>query len=187
MRPPEGILTCQTDYCPGCVWPTVCLGEAYAACPPHLPAKKKAWWGSQPFSFCYLTAPWKKSHDEPRQSKQRHHFASKGPSSQSYGFSSSHVWMWELDHKEGWALKNCCFWTVVLKKILESPLNRKEIQPFHPKGNQPLIFTGRTDAEVEMPTLCPSDEKIWLTGKDSDAGKDGRQKEKGEAEDEMVR
>ena len=90
--------------------------------------------------------------------------------------------MWELDHKEGWALKNCCFQTVVLKKTLESPLNCKEIQSVHPKGNQPWIFTGRTDAEVEVPKLWPPDEKIQLTGNDSDAGKDGRQKEKNEGE-----
>ena len=99
-------------------------------------------------------APWKKSYDQPRQhiKKQWHYFASKGLSSHSYGFSSSHVWMWELDHKESWVPKNWCFWTVVLK-TLESPLDFKEIQPVHPKGNQSWIFTGRTDAEAEAPVL----------------------------------
>ena len=92
--------------------------------------------------------------------KQRHSFADKGPSSQSYGFSSSHVWMWELDHKEGWTLKNWCFWTVVLEKILESPLDCEEIQPVHPKGNQSWIFIGRTDAEAETPILWPL---MWRT------------------------
>ena len=98
-----------------------------------------------------MLAPWKKNYDQPRQhiKKQRHYFANKGPSSQSYGFSSSHVWMWELDHKESWAPRNWYFWTVVLEKTLESPLHCKEIQPVHPKGNQSWIFTGRTDAETE--------------------------------------
>ena len=100
-----------------------------------------------------MFAPWKKSYDQPRQhiKKQRHYFANKGPSSQSYGFSSSHVWMWELDHKESWALKNWCFWTVVLEKTLESPLDCKEIQPVNPKGNQSWILIGRTDTETEAP------------------------------------
>ena len=101
-------------------------------------------------------------------------------------FSSSHVWMWELDHKESWALKNWCFWTVVLEKTLESPLDCKEIQPVHPKGNQPWIFTGRTDAKAETPILWPPDVKNWLTGKDTDAGKDWRREEKGMTEDEIV-
>ena len=118
--------------------------------------------------------------------KQRHYFANKGLSSQSYGFSSSHVWMWELDHKEGWALNNWCFWTVVLEKTLKSPLGCKEIQPVHPKGNQSRIFIGRTDAEAETPLLWPPDVKNWLTGKDPDAGQDWRQEEKGMTEDEMV-
>ena len=103
-----------------------------------------------------------------------------------YGFSSSHVWMWELDYKEGWAPKNWCFWTVVLQKILESPLDSKEIQPVHPKGNQSWIFTGRTDAEAETPILWPLDVKNWLIGKDFDAGKDWRWEEKGMIEDEMI-
>ena len=100
-----------------------------------------------------MLAPWKNSSIKPRQcfKKQRHHFASKGPYCQSYHFSSSHVWMWELDHKEGWALKNWCFQTVVLQKTLESPLDSKEIKPVNPKGNQPWIFFGRTDAEAEAP------------------------------------
>ena len=102
-----------------------------------------------------MLAPWKESYDQPRQhiQKQRHYFANKGLSSQRYGFSSSHVWMWELDYKERWALKNWCFWTVVLEKTLESPLDCKEIQPVHPKGNQFWIFTGRTDADAETPIL----------------------------------
>ena len=106
--------------------------------------------------------------------------------SQSYGFSSSHVWMWELDHKESWVPKNWCFWTVVLEKTLESPLDCKEIQPVHPKGNQSWIFIGRTDDEAETPILWPLDAKNWLIGKDSDAGKDWRQEEKGTTEHEMV-
>ena len=110
---------------------------------------------------------------------------SKGPSGQSYGFSSSHVWMWELGHKESWAPKNWCFWTVVLEKTLESPLDCKEIQPVHPKGNQSWIFIGRTDAEAETSILWPPEVKNWLTWKDPHAGKDWRQ-EKGTTEDEMV-
>ena len=104
---------------------------------------------------------------KPRQriKKQRHYFAYKGPSSQGYGFSSSHVWMWKLDHKESWALKNWCFWAVVLEKTLESPLDHKEIKPVNPQGNQSWIFTGRTDAEAETPILWPPDAKNWLVGK----------------------
>ena len=115
---------------------------------------------------------WQKSYDKPRQhiKKQRLYFANKGQYSQSYGFSSGHVRMWELDHKEGWTLKNWCFWTVVLEKTLESPLDCKEIQPVHPKGNQHWIFIGRTDAEA--PILWPPDVKSQVIGKDSDAGKD---------------
>ena len=94
--------------------------------------------------------------------------------------------MWELDHKQSWALKNWCFWTVVLEKTLESPLDCKEIKPVNPKGNQSLIFIGRTDAEAETPILWPSDGKNWLLKKDLDAGKDWRQEEKGMTEDEMV-
>ena len=133
-------------------------------------------------------APWKKSHDKPRQHirKQRPHFADKGLSGQSYGFSSSHVWMWELDHKEGWAPRNWCFWTVVLEKTLESPLDRKEIKPVNPKGNKSWVFTGRTDAEAEAPILWPPDVKSWLIGKDPDAGRDWEHKKKGATEAEMV-
>ena len=111
----------------------------------------------------------------------------KGLSSQSYGFSRGHVWMWELDYKKSWALKkNWCFWTVVLEKTLESPLDSKEIQPVRSKGNQSWIFTGRTDAEVETPILWPPDAKNWLFWKDPDAGKDWWWEEKGMTEDEMV-
>ena len=129
-------------------------------------------------------APWKKSYDQSRH--QRHYFVKICPSSQSYGFSSSHVWMWELDYKESWALKNWCFWTVVLEKTLKSPLDCKEIQPVHPKGNQSWIFIGRTDPEAETPILWPPDVNNWLTGKDTDAAKDWRQEEKGTTEDVMV-
>ena len=124
-----------------------------------------------------MLAHWKKSYDQPRQciKKQRHHFADKGPSNQNYGFSSSHVWMWELDYKESWALMSWCFWTVVLEKTLESPLDCKEIKPVNPKGNQPLIFIGRNDAEA--PILWPPDAKKWLIGKDPDAEKDWKQEE----------
>ena len=118
--------------------------------------------------------------------KSRHYFANKGLSSQSYGFLSSHMWIWELDYKENWAPKNWCFWTVVLEKTLESPLDSKEIQPVHPEGNQSWIFIGMTDAEAETLILWPPDEKSWLIGKDPDAGKDWRQEEKGMTEDEMV-
>ena len=98
--------------------------------------------------------------------KHIHYFADRGPSGQIYGFSSSHVWMWELDHKESWAPKNRCFWTVVLEKTLESLLDCKEIQPVHPKRDQSWIFIGRTDAEAETPVLWPPDAKNWLIGKD---------------------
>ena len=112
------------------------------------------WW-LQPWNEKTLT-PWKESYDQPRQhiKKQRHYFVHKGPSSQGYGFSSGHVWMWELDYKESLAQKNWCFWTVVLEKMLESPLDSKEIQPVHPKGNQSWIFIGRTDAEAKTPKLA---------------------------------
>ena len=118
--------------------------------------------------------------------KQRHYFTDKGPSRQSYSFSSSHVQMWKLDHKESWALKIWCFWTVVLEKTLESPLDSKEIQPVHPKGNESWIFIGRTDAKAETRILWPPNVKNWLIWKDPDAGKDWRQEEKGKTEDEMV-
>ena len=129
----------------------------------------------------------KKSYDKPRQciKKQRHDFADKGPSSQSYGFSSGHVRLWELDHKEGWAVENWCFWPVVLEKTLESPLDCKEIKLVNPKGNQSWIFIGRTDAKAEAPTLWPPDakidslakilmvEKIEVGGKGDNRGWDG--------------
>ena len=105
---------------------------------------------------------------------------------QSYGFSSSHVWMWKLDYKESWALKNWCFWTLVLEKTLESPLAFKEIKAVNPNGNQSWTFIGRTDVEAEAPILWPPDVKSWLIGKDPDAGKDWGQEKKGAIEDEMV-
>ena len=119
-------------------------------------------------------------------SRHIHYFADKGPSSQSYDFSSCHVWRWELDHKERWALKNWCFWTVVLEKTLESSLDFKQIHPVHPKGNQSWKFIWRTDAQAEALILWPPDGKNWPIGKDPDAGKDWRQEEKGTTEDEMV-
>ena len=131
---------------------------------------------------------WKKSFDQPRQhiKKQRHYFANKGPSSQGYGFSSGHAWMWELDYKESWASENWCFWTVLLEKTLESPLDCKEIQPVHPKGNQSWVFIGRTDVEAETSIIWPPDVKSWLIGKDPDSGRDWGQEEKGTTEDEMA-
>ena len=115
-----------------------------------------------------------------------HYLADKCPSSQRCGFSSWCVWKWELEDKESWALKYCWFWTVVLGKTLESPLDCKEIKPVNPKGNQSWIFIERTDAEAEAPILWPPVVKNWLIGKDHDAGKDWRQEEKGKTEDEMV-
>ena len=153
---------------------------------------KLYFWGA-PKSLQMVTAAmklkdacWKESYDQPRQHivKQRCYFTNKGPSSQSYGFSSSHVWMWELDYKESWVLKNWCFWILVLEKTLESLLNCSDIQPVHPKGNQSWIFIGRTDAEVETPVLWPPDGKNWLTSKDLDGRKDWRWEEM--TEDEMV-
>ena len=111
--------------------------------------------------------------------KHRNYFANKCPSRQGYGFSSGHVWRWELDYKQSWAPKDWCFSTVVLEKTLESPLDCKEIQPVHPTGNQSWVFIGRTDAEAETLILWPPDAKNWLTGKDPDAGKDWRWEEKG--------
>ena len=130
-----------------------------------------------------------KSYDKPRQhiKKQRHHFADKGPYRQSYGFSNSHVWTWELDHKEAWALKNWCFQIVVLEKTLENHLDWEEIKPVSPKGNQPWIFIGRTDAEAETPIFWLPDAKSRLIEKDLYAGKDWKQMEKWVADDEMVR
>ena len=124
-----------------------------------------------------MLTPWKESYDQPRKhiQKQRLYFANTGPSSQGSG----HVWMWELDYKESWAPKNWRFWTVVLEKTLESPLDCKEIQPVHPKGDQSWVFIGRTNVEAETPILWPADSKSWLIGKDPDAGKDWGQEEKG--------
>ena len=129
-------------------------------------------------------APWKKSYDKPREhiKKQRHHFVNKGPYSQSYGFSSSQVWIWELDHKGGWALKKWCFQTVVLEKTPVNPLDSKEIKLVNPKGNQPWIFIGRTDAEV--PILWPPDAKSWIIGKDPDVRKIEGKRRRGE---QMIR
>ena len=135
-----------------------------------------------------MLTPWKESYDQPRPhiKKQRHYFANKGPSSQGYGFSSAHVWMWEFDGEENWVPKNWCFWTVVLEKTLQSPLDCKEIQPVHPKGDQSWVFIRRTDDEAEMPILWPPHVKSWLIGKDPDAGRDWGQEEKGTTEDEMA-
>ena len=135
-----------------------------------------------------MLTPWKKSYDQPRQhiKKQRYYFANKGQSSQSYDYSSSHVWMWELDHKGSWALQNWCFWTVLLEKTVESPLDCKGIQPVHPKGNQSWIFIGRNDAEAEAPILWLLDVKNSLIRNNPDAGKYWRQEEKGTIEDDMV-
>ena len=142
---------------------------------------EKFYFGGAPKSLQMVTKPMKskdaccleESYDQPRQhiKKQRHYFANKGPSSQSNGFSSSHVWMWELDYKESSVPKNWCFWTVVLEKTLESPMHCKEIQPVHPKGNQSWMFIGRTDAEAETPIFWPPNAKNWLIWKDPDAGK----------------
>ena len=112
--------------------------------------------------------------------------ANKGPSSQYYGLSSGHVWMWGLDYRESWALKNWCFWSLVLEKTLENLLDCKEIQPVHRKGDQSWVFIGRTDVEAEVPILWPPDEKNWLIWKDPDAGKDWRWEEKGTTEGEMI-
>ena len=131
-----------------------------------------------------MLAPWKKSYDKLSNLKSRDiTLPTKVCIVKAMVFP---VLMWELDHKEGWAQKNWCFWTVVLEKILESPLDCKEIQPVNTKGNQSWIFIGRTDVEAEVPILWPSDGMSWLTGKDPDAGKDWRQEEKGTTEDEMV-
>ena len=155
---------------------------------------KTLFWGA-PKSLQMIAAmkfktltPWKESYDQPRQhiKKQRHYFANKGPSSQGNGFSSGHVWMWELDCEESWALKNWCFWTVMLEKTLESPLDCKEIQPVHPKGDQSWVFIGGTDVEAEIPILWPPDAKSWLIWKDPDDEKDWGLEKKGITENEMV-
>ena len=128
-----------------------------------------------------MLTPSKKSYDKRRQcvKKQKHYFTNKSFSSQSYAFSNSHVWMLELDHKESWAPKNWCFWTMVLEKTLESPLDSKDIQTVHTKGNQFWLFIGRTDAIVAAPMHWPPDGKNWLIGKDPDAGKDWRRYRRG--------
>ena len=132
-----------------------------------------------------MLAPCKKSYDKPRQCiKKRDIILPTSLYSQGYGFSSSRVWMWELDHKEGWAPKNWCFWTVLLEKTIARPLDSKEIKPVNPKGKECWIFIGRTDAEALI--LWPPDAKSWHFGKDTDAGKDWRQEEKGTTENEMV-
>ena len=132
-----------------------------------------------------MLAPGKKSYDKPgtHREKQRHHFADH---TQSYGFSSRHEQMWKLDHKESWAPKNWCFWTVVLEKTLQSSLDCREIKPVKPKGKHTWIFIERTGAKTEVPILWPPDVKSWLIGKDPDAGKDWGQEEKGMTEDEMA-
>ena len=132
--------------------------------------------------------PWKESYDQPRQhiKKPRHYFVNKGPSSQGYGFSSGHVWMWELDCEESWAPKNWCFWTVVLEKTLESLLDCKEIHPVHSKWDQSWVFFGRTDAKGwNSSTLATSCEK-FTNWKDSNAGRYWGKEEKGMTEDEMA-
>ena len=135
-----------------------------------------------------MLTPWKESYDQPRHhfKKQRHYFVNNGLSSQGYGFSSSHVRMWELDYKESWMLKNGCSWTVVLEKTVESPFHCKEIHPVHPKGDLLWVFIGRTDFEAETPILWPPDAKSWLIWKVPDAGQDWGLEEKGTTEDEMI-
>ena len=129
-----------------------------------------------------MLTPWKESYNQFRQhiKKQRHYFANKGLSSQGYSFSSGHVWMWELDYKESWVAMNWCFWTGVLEKTLESPLDCKEIQPVHPNGDQSWVFIGRTDVDTEAPILWPPDAKNRLIWKHPDAGKDWRQRRRGQ-------
>ena len=128
-----------------------------------------------------MLTPWKESYDQPRQhiKKKRHYFVNKDPSSQGYGFSSGHVCMWELDCEESWAPKNWCFWTVVLEKTLESPLDCKEIHSVHPKGDQSWVFIGRTDVEAETLIHWPPDSKSWLIWKDSDARRDWGRRRRG--------
>ena len=169
-------------------------------------APTTSWWGNNgnsdtlfswdPKSLQMVTAamkintlaPWNKSYDKPRQhiKKQRYYFTDKGLYNQSYDFSSTHVWIWELDHKESWAVKNWCFWIMVLEKTLGSPMDCKEIKPANPKGNQSWILIGRTDAEAETPVLWLPHVKSCLIGKDSDAGRNWGQEEKGSTEDEMI-
>ena len=126
-----------------------------------------------------LKDAWEKSYDQPRQhiKNQRHYFVNKGLSSQGYGFSSSHVWMRDLEYKKSWVSMGWCFWTMVLEKTLESPLDCKDIQPVHPKGDQSWVFIGKTDVEAETPIIWPPDVKNWLFWKDPDAEKDWGQEE----------
>ena len=142
--------------------------------------KEQSLWLKQLKRNLKILTPWKKSCDKQRHhiKKQRHHFANNSLYRQSHGFSSGHEQMWDLDHKEDWAPKNWCFWNMVLEKTLESPLDSKKIKSVNPKGNQPGIFFGRTDAEAEAPILWPPDLKSWLPGKDPEAGKDWGQEEK---------
>ena len=135
-----------------------------------------------------MLTPWKESYDQPNQyiKKAEHYFANKSPSSQGYGFSSSLIWMWELDYKESWAPKNWCFWTVVLEKTLMNPLDCKQIQLVNPKDDQSWVFIGRSDIEAETPILWPPDVKSWLIWKDRVAGKDWRQEKKRMTQDEMI-
>ena len=135
-----------------------------------------------------ILAPWKKSYDKHSQhfKRQSHHFSDKSPSTQSYDFFSSHVWMW-VGPQRRLSAKELMLWTVVLEKTLETPLNNKEIKAVSPKGNQPWIFIGRTDAETEAPVLWPPDAKNWLFGKDPDDENNWQQEEKGMTEDKMVR
>ena len=138
-------------------------------------------WDISPCTLGYLLCMVKRDTE-----KQRHYFANKGLSSHGYGFSCGHVWMWELDCEGGWVPKNWCLWTVVLEKTLESPLDCKESQPVHSEGDQPWDFFGRNDAKAETPVLRPPHAKHWFIGKDSDAGRDWEQEEKGTTEDEMA-
>ena len=161
----------------------------------ELPTRGNSWWRSLHVSPPIIFSPWQRLPSPWPQTwnwrqlkikKQGHYFANKGPSSQGYGFSSGHVWIWELDCEESWAPKNGWFWTVVLEKTLESPLDCTESQLVHPKGDQPWDFFGRNDAKAEIPVLWPPHAKSWLIGKDSDAGSDWGQEEKGTTEDEMA-
>ena len=141
------------------------------------------WW-LQPWNWKMLT-PWKESYDQPRQHiKKQRHCQHRSIFSRLW-FSNSHGWMWELDYKESWALKNWCFWTVVLEKTPESPLDCKEIKPVYPKGDQSWVFIGSPDVEAQALICCLPDVKSWLSWKDPDAGKDWRQEKKGTTEDEM--
>ena len=170
---------------------TSCIGEGngnplQCSCLEN-PRGGGAWWAAVcGVAQSQTRLKWFSSSSRQHIKKQRYYFTNKGLSSQSCGFSGSHVWMWELDYKESWALRNWSFWTVMLEKTLESSLDCKEIQPVHPKGYQSWVFIGRTDVEAEAPILWPPDAKSWLICKDTDAGKDWGQEEKGTTEGEMV-